>query len=591
LGCTFAAGAQEFGRFGYTQYPSVPGFEIDGKGFRARQSRADRLEFATALPEFRATEVSELAASYVLGGKNRTPSKLRVQLLSPGFELLFNNGFSLETSSLQGPFLTWGEASVAPPYPTPRVPWVVVSFKDAQPPILISFLGKSCSVRVSGRSGAWRIENAGAFQGWVRIALPAGIRPIATTDVSQLGMVASSVKSLQDFWIQVAPKLLRREVRPYADGLLATWTFDRPGAVIPPAAFLASLGGYQPVVASVSRRVDSPTEEGPLSFCVEPKLTIRFPARRFSVGRSLVTGKPMPNEPPKAAPFEIPGLVQLALTNLLSLSGDVQRGASEGLLGDYLLGAQVEVEPHTGQKLPFEASGKGIDLAAAHAMLAQSVQLSSGSNAAPHGILTSVLWRRDWLTWRIHAPSEVTARRASILLSLACAMSTDPEMRLNGALFQTGVAAERGLSVWKQENRFQTGRKNFIEPLLSLRNELYFAGLETASSDKFFWSLHSPVRILQAPPFFAKQEGPKVTLAWNHLRNPAEPFTFETPWPFGIEASTNVQSIQSSRLGSRSLIRYKPVLRGSCEAVIMLPLIAQPLPEAVPVPSFTDSPR
>ncbi len=579
---------QAFGRFGYVECPRIPGFEIDRAGFRAHQPRADRLQFSAKAPQWTATEISSAGATYNLGGKNRSPSKLRINFLSPGFELYFANGFSFDVSSLQGPYLTWAEASIGPPNPTPVVPWVVISFSDAQPPVLVSFEGKSCAVRVAGKSGAWRIENVEAFQGWVRVALPQGIQPFATNDVSQLGTLAKAVKDYESFWNQTSPVLSGVSVKQDDQALTAVWSFDKPGAVVPMGALLSNLGGYSPVITSITRRVEAPTDEGPLSFCVDSKLVIRFPLREIPNGRSLTIGPAKSDAPPAVSPFDIPSLVGLALTNLTATGSDVAYSSADGILTDYLVGSKYEQEPVTGQKLPFEADGKGLDVAAAQALLAQALQLSRGVKSEPNAVLTSVLWLQDGLNWSLWCPDPTIGRRATALTAVACALSQDPSIRLQGAMLQAGLAAERGLGIWRLERRWDARPKPLIEPLQPLRSGLFFLDPDRDGEDPFVLSLLSPIRLFKGPGLEAKMDATSVNVTWQHRRNPAEPLIFYSKFPLRFTPVKNLGLLVPTVAGGATTLTYEPELRGTCELSIKIPPSVKVLPATVPVPGYSE---
>ncbi|MCH7944661.1 MAG: hypothetical protein IIC73_01410 [Armatimonadetes bacterium] len=166
--------AQPFGRFGYKPFPSVPGFTITADGFRSSSSGADTLRFVRPLQGFTAFEVSDRAALFTGPRFALAPQKFRVDLRSPGFEMYFPYGFQFTVTSLRNPFLSWSEGSVGPDVPTPESKWVLVSFQDRQPPIMLVFDKLPSGVVVRGSAGQWRIETTGHFEGWIRFCLPLG---------------------------------------------------------------------------------------------------------------------------------------------------------------------------------------------------------------------------------------------------------------------------------------------------------------------------------------------------------------------------------------------------------------------------------
>jgi len=99
LHASMPAGAQGVGRFAFRKTPPVAGFRIDSNGFRAANPAADTLRFVQPAKQWKAAEVSSLGATYLLGGSGRSPDKLRVNLLAPGFELHFQAGFGFTAGS------------------------------------------------------------------------------------------------------------------------------------------------------------------------------------------------------------------------------------------------------------------------------------------------------------------------------------------------------------------------------------------------------------------------------------------------------------------------------------------------------------
>ncbi|HQU19378.1 MAG TPA: hypothetical protein PLA92_10065, partial [Fimbriimonadaceae bacterium] len=252
LGMSVAFG-QSFGRFGYTGALPVPGFEVDKAGFRVRHDAADWFRFQKPSDVWRPLLVNEIGQTVMLSGVALSPGKLKVDLLAPGFLLHFHYGFSFSVSSLSSPYLPWFEGSVGPGLPTPETSWVLVTFRDNQPPVLLAFPSSPQAVKITGKTGDWKIQSAKPFEGWVRICAPIGAVPFAANSVSRLGELVQRITSSTPYFVQESPRLLESSLVDDPGGVTLTWKFDRAGALLPTPATLAQLGGYDLKLRGVRR--------------------------------------------------------------------------------------------------------------------------------------------------------------------------------------------------------------------------------------------------------------------------------------------------------------------------------------------------
>lgn len=481
LACVALASAQTAGRFAFRKTPPVPGFKIDSNGFRANSTTADTLRFLQPVKQWRPVEVSAYGATYLLGGSGRVPDKLRVNLFAPGFELHFLGAFAFVAGSNLNPYITWSEGSIGPGVPTPKSSWFLISFQEGQPPILLTFPGATASIRLSGKAGAWRIDSIGVYQGWVRIALPRGLQAMPTTDAASLGRLVQAFKPHQAYWTAPTPVLEGRDVRLEPDALVAIWRFNRPGAIVPVPLLRAPANGYRISTPSKIVRLGGDTEEGPMAYCAEPKLTVRFPRLDLGPGRAVVTGPPIAL-PGAVSPLDQVGLANMALAWRLANTPDGLRPRAQGLMDDFLAAARETRDPVSGRSFFFDATASGMDLAAAHALLAASLE----SPANP--MLTGIDAVLDWPTWKPW-PGTTDARG---LAALAGMLSTRPADMLTGLQLEAGLVAEKTAAPYEVVRRALASRlpdgmpaDRYVEALLgpvrllgpgSLRTEALTAG-------------------------------------------------------------------------------------------------------------------
>lgn len=468
------AAADAFGRFGYDQVP-IPGFVLDKEGFKVRHPSADRVRFYRPLPQWKALPGgSAIEHSRFLGGMVRNPNKFKMDLLSPGFQLFFPDGFELRMTNLTAPLLSWSDGSFEGDtgFPTPPVKWAVLSFRDAQPPILFSFPAAPASLKLTGKAGAWVIRNEGAFAGWMRIAAPAGNRARPTNTAAELGALTNEIKGEEAFWTAPSPKIVKQTIQDDERALEVTYEFDRANVIVPPAASMAKLGGNPLSVRAPVRRIGAPTEEGPLEVTNEKILGFRFQARRVPTGRAITLGPPPPPFG-TASYLDYAATTELALANCVASADLPLRKLADQTFAEYLGAAETFPEPVSGQNLPYAADGKGLDLAAAHALLMQSTISARRATSEENSLLTSVAWRRDWSSWQLASPNRDGARRAAALAAIAATMTPEPSRRLEGAFLEAGLDAERGLAIWRTRMGVKDVQAAFLEPIENLRFELY----------------------------------------------------------------------------------------------------------------------
>ncbi len=576
--------AQSFGRFGYSPLPSIPGFRLSTEGFRSSSEGAETLKFPSELTGFKATEVSDRAALYAGPEVAGMPSKIRVNLRSPGFSLYFPQGLTLQSGALQNPYLSWAEGSVGPDVPTPKSPWILVSFQDKQPPVLLVFEGGPVEMVSGGKPADWTISTREPYAGWVRVCLPLGHSARPGTNASSLGEQVQEVLKSIGVWSAPSPLLINFEVRSDAESITAVWTFDRAGAVVPPAALLARAGGYPIQILSGVRTTGADLWDGPLTVTAEAKLAIKFPMSRVPLGRSLTLGSVPTDLIASASPFDVPSLSELALTSLMSGRDHLVQGAMDTVTEMFMIQASLIVEPHTQRKLPFAPSGGGVDLAAAHALVEQCRTANSGNVRRENPLFAQVTWRRDWYSWLVWTDDQKVSRRASALMAVAGALCAEPERRLEGAMLQAGLAAERALAIYRDRRGFGQARKDLIEPMFNVR-----AGLFLTMQNKFVDSLMSEVRIVSDQSVIAEATPDGVTLRFKVETAAPGLLTFEIGRPVTAMAVSGLKSLVGRQALGRLTIDYEPSGPGECVILLKSPGWSYPLPHLVAPPRYSES--
>lgn len=565
---------------------------LTNEGFRSEYGSADTFRFPQALRQWKCLSTSETSQTVATGEFAGNPSKLRQDLTSLGFAAYFPKGIRLSLRSTSGPILTWSEGSMEANtgYATPDSSWVLVSFRDAQPPVLFSFQGVKAGLKITGQTGQWTIASDDAFQGWVRISPPLGNKPFATNSAAELGKLAAACAPVIQLVSDQAPAVVSTQATDEGPGVYVEWKYDRPGAVVPFPVFLSAMGGYSVQPVSKMRRLDVNTSAGPVFVTDEPRLALRLPIRRVPTGRAVLVGVASGESIGTASHLDYAAVSELALSNLISTQDRGSRELAQSTVGEFVTEATYSVEPNTGQRLPFDGNGGGLDLAAAHALLLQSSLSTTKPTSEPNSLLTSLLWRRDWATWTLSCPDEAIRRRAGALASLAAALAPEPERRADAAMLHAGLAAERGLQVWLARTQGGPSPRKLRETFYDLRADLMGPD-DYRRKAGFGRAILSELRSFGDVPVTLVDIQGRRFLRWQAPDARLQVITFASAYPLAVTAGKNVAEIDVSQGLGFTVIRCRPKEAGICEAELTIPSWAEPIPAWVAPPRFDEVER
>ncbi|MCX7800413.1 MAG: hypothetical protein N2109_08745 [Fimbriimonadales bacterium] len=567
----------------------VPGLELDADGLRVRHPAADRLRFEHRSLIWVVQDTSATGQAVTLTGASGAPAKARANLWGEGIELFFRAGIRLRLASMQAPYLTWSEGSAGPGVPTPPSGWCLLSFRDSQPPLLFAFQGRPASLRLEGRSGDWVLRSEGSFQGWVRVVAPLGVQPHPANSARALGELAQTVRPFAEAWREPTPAVLETRLEESPTAVELRYRFDRPGAVVPPAAVLAPLGGYGVKLFGELVRRPALNEEGPVHALKGIELALRFPCRRIPTGRALAVGRPAWEPPATVSAIDAPSVAELALGLLTSWCDRAAQKAAEEALESFLGEASFEPEPHTKAPMPFGADGAQAELVAAHALLMQASRGNERASSEGNSLLTSLAWRRDAATWRFWGATPLQARRVGALAAVAGALCPEPERRLDGALFEAGLAAERGLQAWLRRRDPSKPPEPLEEPLEGLRRALFDPQSQPATPEGLFVRmLQSPLRAYGPHRVWLEPE-PEGTLRLSWTVGDTRPATLvlASATPLELRALGNLASFEAQPALGFVVLRFTPSDAGDCTVRLRLPDYASPPPPAAAPPAFS----
>lgn len=409
------------------------GLRADANSLGNEVSGAAQWTFANAKAAWSPTFTTPYGQSAALSGGPNAPDRITANLLSGRVGLEFKHGLELHSSAKATPYLTWPQGSVAPGVPTPKVRWLLLSWGDAEAPLLIDFGSDSLhSLQIDGEPGKWVITSDKDFTGWITFACPLGDQPFPTDTASDMGRLASEFDRVSRFWLGDQATLRGERTAEYRDGLLADWEFTAP-ALVPPAAVTARQNDYFLQVTSKIFRTGYSTQDGPIIFSDEPRLVVRFPMRLRAAGKPI--GPAMP------AVAKTSPLGQAALPLLFADGTAEQFRLAHGELESCLNALQLRQEPWTGDMLPYDGSGAGLGQAAESSL---ALAVFHGVETPDNSMLVSICWSMDWLTWLPTMPGakssdiEAAAREAC----LAAGLSPDPYLRAYGGMLRSALAAD-----------------------------------------------------------------------------------------------------------------------------------------------------
>jgi hypothetical protein len=504
LATAHGAFGDAFGRFGFLQQLDLPGVVVTRAGFRAKSPHASNFAFLQRSKEWAAAVTTDTGQTVVLQTAPKCPRKLAANLYAPGFQLFIDDNFALNNSSQGTPYLTWNDGSVAPGVPTPDLHYVILSFSDAEPPLLVVLPGNTKgSFQVAGKPGAWQLSVEQSVKGWVHVCYPFGDDEIAASTAGDLGRVAMKLHPNEAFFTGDTPQLQSVDIEANDDSVTATWKFSGP-FLVPPAVISAPIGGYPLELDSGYEPLGGATENGPLWESKGNSLRIKFPCRRIGPGRPISLVGDARVMPGTVSAIDAPSIVDLAIEALRGDRDPACLPLAQDAEQTYLSGAEFSMELWTHATVSYNAENVGLDLTAAYGLLMQSLSLDS-VRPPDNAFLTSVMWRTDWLTWM---PFDDTAdkdsnRRAATYASVASCINSSPSVRLAGAMLEAGLAAERGVAL-KRQHDAKTPHA-FLEPMIGIREALFsatFPGATETPATLFF----GKVRVLSAIQVSARHD-------------------------------------------------------------------------------------
>ena len=144
-------------------------------------------------------------------------------------------------------------------------------------------------------------------------------------------------------------------------------------------------------------------------------------------------------------------------------------------------------------------------------------------------------------------------------------------------MLQAGLAAERGLAIWRQRTAGGPPPTKCLETMSAMRDDL-FGKDDYRHTPGFGRSLLSELRAFGDVPVGLVARGNARVLAWVAPDSRGMTITLASAYPIEIEAGKNVTELEVSQGLGFTILRFKPKDAGPCEAGIKLPAWAAHLP-------------
>jgi len=540
---------------------------VDQNGFSSIDGVSDRFLFPKTTAYWQQSETSSFGQSVFLGNFEGAPQKLRFDQFDHGVWFYFPTGIKLRLACLSAPFLSWKEASVGKDVPTPESKWILCSFRNNQPAVLFTFEGKPQALRITGRAGNFSLESTNKFAGWVRIALPAGLKRVSTNTAESLGIIVANVAKFEHVWNTPRPKLVKTETTFTPVSITKSYTFQNAGFAVPHWVGFSELGGYSLKRDSAIDRLPGLTPEGPMQVSKEKTLIVRMPIKLFPLGLPVPTQKRDVNlSLDQFNDFRAVSKIAFQL-----LAGEHSRdflAQAKVIRNRYLAETKYEREPLTRQLLPYDAVGNNIDLAAAHALLVEALGRAQNEPNTDYGLLTTIFWRLDWQTGQLAVKDDQLRRRASALASLAAILTENDVFREKAAIIQAGLAAERGVNIWLRRQKYLTTDPKLLEPLPGLRKAIFSIQNPGFRIDPMASYLLSPLRSLTEDVFLT-ETGTIPTLEWTADAKLEGEMKVRLPQGISLAKSLNLAEFTQQREGEFTRVRYKALQPGTCKAIFV----------------------
>lgn len=523
-----------FGQFAFGNDHTLPAFQLSPIRFVARAPNALPIRLGPTRSGIVAESLSRFGKTITLRPADNAPVRIDFEATSLGFSLRYVNGLKWEADGEAPPFITWAEGTVGPGVPSAAADWVLLSWQNERPPLLLVF-SNPVSLKAEPTENGFSLAT-GRWMGTVSVRLPLGKRSAATSQAADFGRLLQQVRPILPFASRQAPKALSSAVTPHADGYEVTVRFDAPGAVVPP-----------PAVGNPNVRILSPIlEGGPADMAVCASEELRFVVRApgaFEPGMP-VTYRAGLQRPNTSSPED---------RILAYLAGNSTPEEAQAL--SFLAPPMPTfTEPKTSISMPLAPTGEGSYRAALRG-------LELVAQGKPAHFLDSIFAGIDWVTWQPPGGTSEERENAANALAVAGPYSKSIENRVLAAMANAALSAQSG---WQ-----------------AIRAALYGVGEKPA----WLASLRSPLRVMT--PGVTSVDAPNgFKLTGLAETTESLDVTVRSDKPIEWIAHTNIARTIIIGIGEQTTIRVWPKTFGEWSLTFRRLEAGSPIPKAAPSPRY-----
>jgi hypothetical protein len=524
-----------FGQFGFGHSHTLPAFDLNPTSFVAHAPNALEVTLGPERAGIVVESLSRFGKTISLRPSGNAPVRMDYETTSLGFSLRYVNGMEWTGDGEEAPFITWSEGTVGPGVPAAAEGWVLLTWRNERPPLLLVF-SNPVSLRSERTETGFKVSSP-RWTGTVSVRLPFGRRSIATAAAADFGKLLQELRPLLPLVAKQAAKPLSAAVTPHAEGYEVVVRFDGPGAVIP-----------QPAVENEAVRLVSPiVDGGPLAMPLCSTDEMRFVVRAPGVLRA---GMPITYRAGWGS-HDNNGVENRILAYL---TGNISAGDSLDL--SLLEPPPMKaIEPVTNIQTPLAVDGSG-----SYSSALRGLELVA--QGKPAAFLDSLYASIDWATWQPAGGSVAERAEAAAALCLAGPYCRSLENRALAAMANAGIPISTG---WD-----------------ALRNAIY----GSAAKPPWFAAFNSPLRILSAG--IAAVDMP-AGIKLSGSRETVESFdvSIASDAPIEIVSTENVSRNLVVGTGEVTTIRIWPQRFGEWSLIFRRSAAGSPIPKAVPSPRYS----
>ena len=192
------------------------------------------------------------------------------------------------------------------------------------------------------------------------------------------------------------------------------------------------------------------------------------------------------------------------------------------------------------------------------------------------------------MTWRLAVEDPVVARRAASLAAIAGALCPEPERRLDAAMLQAGLSAERGLYLWRNHRDETLKVPQLLEPEYGLRQALFSLIGPEEKDLAFMQQVLSPIRVYGDVSLTAIEDAGRLKLTWQVLEAKPSMMSLAAGFPIELTQGGNFTHFKVGEAFGLTELHYIPEFSGDCWAFLSRPTWVKKLPPAIPAPPYSE---